>query len=150
MKYINVYCKDTQELVNSYSKYLKTQHCNNLKMLLENLTNNYCMECKEKFKKSFLVHKVFTRLGNEKITDIEILCEKCYNKKSKIDFKFTNEIKKRQKNCTTCKYSKMMLMKHIKTKDTKELYCNIHCCSIDNKENICKQYKKRSFKKRDC
>lgn len=53
MKYINVYCKDTQELVNSYSKYLKTQHCNNLKMLLENLTNNYCMECKEKFKKKF-------------------------------------------------------------------------------------------------
>lgn len=148
MKYINVYCKDTQELVDSYSKYLKTQHCNNLKILLQNLTDNCCMKCKENFGKSFLMHKVFTRLGNEKITDIEVLCENCYNKKPKVDFKFVNEMKKRQKSCTNCKYSKMMLMKHIKAKDTKELYCNINCCSIDNKENICKHYKKRKLKKR--
>lgn len=124
--------------------------------------NNYmCQLCHKKIYKGFHIHHItYENFGHEELSDLMFLCPEChlmrihkqYKKKPKKiknnKKKKENEIKKRQKNCTTCKYSKMMLMKHIKTKDTKELYCNIHCCSIDNKENICKQYKKRSFKKR--
>ena len=144
MRYINVYCNDTEELIDRYTEYLKSKHWNNLKILLENLTNNYCMKCNEKIERSYLIHKNFNRLGNEKITDIELLCGKCYKEIPKIDFKFEGE-KKEKKTCFKCKYSKMMIMKHPKTKDTKELYCNLHCFSVNDKEEVCKNFKKKKL-----
>ena len=72
MRYINIYCKDTKELIDRYTEYIKSKHWNNLKILLENLTNNYCMKCNEKIERSYLIHKNFRGIP------IDIVCDTQY------------------------------------------------------------------------
>ena len=137
MKYLNIYCKDTEELVESYNNYLKTNHWNNLKILMKQLTDNHCTKCNNKLDKSYLIHANYKNLGNENINDLMLLCENCFSDLPKINYKIG---KNKTKNCRNCKYSKIMLIIHRKSKNTKELYCNLHC---KNAIELCKDYKKR-------
>lgn len=73
-----IYCPDTQETAKTYTKYLLTQHWQNIrKQKLE--LNPICEKCGSSQKLN-IHHQSYRGLGKEKINNLITLCEKCHSK----------------------------------------------------------------------
>lgn len=60
-------------------EYLKSSKWKMLKMLKLSKTNNKCESCGSTHN-LHLHHNTYKRLGDEKLSDLNILCDKCHNK----------------------------------------------------------------------
>ena len=74
-----VECRDTGEIVGTYSDYLETKHWKRFRSkFLREKKNRICFICGDTPKSIHLHHKTYKRLGNEKISDIVSLCQSCH------------------------------------------------------------------------
>lgn len=78
-----IVCDDTREICNTYSQYLKSKHWLLIKAKYKNSKlNKQCSVCgviKEQSKMHHH-HKSYKRIGNERLTDIIMLCDECHSK----------------------------------------------------------------------
>ena len=70
-------CKTTNEIVYSYSEYLKTKHWQKKRKGLACTTSKKCMLCGTKDRVE-VHHLTYKRLGNEYYTDLCFLCRDCH------------------------------------------------------------------------
>ena len=80
-------CKDTKELVVGYDAYLHTLHWKNKRRHIYKIRNKTCEKCGKKINngETYNVHhKNYKRVGNEKDTDLMLLCPKCHEKIHKV------------------------------------------------------------------
>ena len=68
-----IICKDTNEVFNKYSDYLKSRHWAKFKAKYRSKAIYQCCLC-ESTEKLQLHHKTYQRVGNEKIGDCVYLC----------------------------------------------------------------------------
>jgi uncharacterized protein YlaI len=74
-----VYCKDTNEIINSYAEYLRSEHWRKIKAWFRSTkAKKYCYICESKDNLN-LHHKTYKRLGKEKWIDLVYLCERCHH-----------------------------------------------------------------------
>lgn len=74
-------CKDTKEVVIGYDAYLHTKHWKTKRRKIYLLRNKTCQMCKKVIKngESYNVHhKNYNRVGNEKDSDLMLLCPECH------------------------------------------------------------------------
>lgn len=74
-------CKDTKEIVIGYKAYLHTLHWQNKRKHIYKIRNYTCEMCGCKIKKgqSYNIHhKTYKRVGNEKDSDLMLLCPDCH------------------------------------------------------------------------
>lgn len=76
--YKKIMCKDTDELCEGYENYLKSQHWGKLRLkVLEN--HPVCEKCGSD-KILQIHHKTYDRLGDERLSDLQVLCQECHKK----------------------------------------------------------------------
>ena len=74
-------CKDTKEVVIGYDAYLHTKHWKLKRRHIYKIRNKTCELCKKKinYNESYNVHhKTYDRVGNEKDSDLMLLCPECH------------------------------------------------------------------------
>ena len=87
---MQIKCRDTNEIVHSYSGYLKTRHWNDLRSVAFEKAGGVCRCCKKPLKGDFVVHhKTYRRVGRERINhkffrdDVVAVCPRCHDGESK-------------------------------------------------------------------
>lgn len=92
-----IVCLDTNEKFRSYSRYLKSKHWKNKKAQYYKMYKYKCDLCKKCFvwKPSLLNlhHRTYANIGNEKPTDLVLLCKNCHTKIHKNPKKYPNYFK---------------------------------------------------------
>ena len=74
-----VECRDTGEIVGTYSEYLETEHWKRFRSkFLRKKRHKICFICGDTPKSIHLHHKTYKRLGNERISDVVALCQLCH------------------------------------------------------------------------
>lgn len=78
-----IVCKDTKEIANSYNDYLSTKHWDKMKNKIRTKYNYTCQMChknlKDDISKLHVHHLTYSHIGNERINDLILLCEKCHS-----------------------------------------------------------------------
>lgn len=72
-------CKDTNESFIFYNDYLKSKHWYFKRKEFFNKNSKICNKCRSK-KNLVVHHKTYKHIGNELLSDLICLCEKCHNK----------------------------------------------------------------------
>lgn len=73
-----IYCKDTGEMVGTYTEYLRTRHWRLVKARYK-LGHRYrCVECGSREKGLHLHHLTYANIGKEKDADLIYLCGECH------------------------------------------------------------------------
>lgn len=88
-----IYCPDTNETVNFYIDYLKTEHWKTTRRE-KLIINPVCEKCGSILRLN-IHHSTYTRIGKEKITDLITLCKTCHGKLHK-ELKEKKLLKKRK------------------------------------------------------
>lgn len=105
-----------------------------------------CEKCDKFVPNGFHIHHItYENFGNEKMEDLQFLCEDCHiNVHCKIKAFVNNKKKpkKDRKSCQNCFYSQLMKFKGKNSRTV--LYCNKRLMEC---EDICRQYRKGPFKK---
>lgn len=86
-----IICKDTNEVFSKYKDYLKSKHWKNKRKVVLELKNNTCEYCKTN-KNLQVHHTTYKNIGDEKISDLMVLCEECHQATHRL-IKETNKIK---------------------------------------------------------
>jgi 5-methylcytosine-specific restriction endonuclease McrA len=77
-----VYCKDTNETLENYSEYLHSNHWKLLKVRYRKsklFKSGACSICGS-YKRINIHHKSYIRIGNERLSDLMVLCQDCHHK----------------------------------------------------------------------
>lgn len=74
-----IYCVTTGEIVNSYKDYLKTNHWKNIRSIIRKKYKNKCRSCKTT-ENLEVHHKTYKNIGNEKLSNLTLLCRNCHQK----------------------------------------------------------------------
>lgn len=76
----NICCKDTGEIAKDYSTYLQTNHWKALRKKVYEKYNSECQRCHDSVtsESADVHHRSYKRLGNEKIEDLVLYCNKCH------------------------------------------------------------------------
>lgn len=70
----------TGEIVQTYDKYLKTNHWKSLRKTIAERDKYTCQLCKGIFKSKFNIHHLtYKRIGHELLTDLIFYCEICHS-----------------------------------------------------------------------
>lgn len=72
-----IYCKSTGETVNSYKDYLKTNHWKKKKQSFLATVKRQCMECGSK-SNLHVHHLTYKNVGNERNSQLCLLCKDCH------------------------------------------------------------------------
>ena len=72
-------CRDTHETVTG-DNYLASRHWRNLRASILSERGNACQKCKKKSDKLNVHHITYKRIGNEKKSDLLVVCENCHSK----------------------------------------------------------------------
>jgi len=72
-------CKDTGEIVNG-SQYLNTKHWKNTRLRIFKKYDGECQRCRSviPFESANIHHITYKRIGEEKDSDLILLCRKCH------------------------------------------------------------------------
>ena len=75
-----IYCKDTNEKVTG-DNYLSSNHWKNMRKVIYDKYKGKCTKCHKSFSpnKMHVHHLTYKRIGNEKESDLILLCEKCHS-----------------------------------------------------------------------
>ena len=73
-------CKDTGEVVTG-DMYLTSKHWKELRVKVYNLYNGRCQRCGQYFplSKINVHHRIYSRIGNEKMSDLVLYCGHCHS-----------------------------------------------------------------------
>jgi len=101
---MRIKCRDTKEIVYSYTDYLKTKHWRDIRALAFQKSNGICKCCKKELSNDFICHhRSYKRVGEERIRilpynnnlfvrafqktflgdDVITVCRYCHNGESK-------------------------------------------------------------------
>lgn len=74
-----IHCKDTNETCKG-NMYLNTRHWKALRIRIYEKFCGQCQRCKETipFDMANIHHRTYSRIGNEKDTDLILYCDKCH------------------------------------------------------------------------
>ena len=101
LSFKNIVCS-TGEIANNYTEYLMTQHWRCLRKIIYELKKQKCQKCHKEIQEYNVHHLTYKRIGNERITDLQLLCYDCHerihlSKDEKIDKEKTKKRKKHSK-----------------------------------------------------
>ena len=74
---MSIYCVDTKETLQTYKAYLKSAHWQRFKIMKLHKVCA-CEVCLSK-ERLCLHHKTYATLGNEQLSDVIVLCNKCHS-----------------------------------------------------------------------
>ncbi len=124
-------CKATNEQVETYQEYLKTNHWKATKVKVFKKYKYHCAKCKTN-KNIDLHHKTYKNVGNESMSDLVYLCRTCHklvhdNKLSDHKFKLVLKVKNKRskkpgKKKKKAKYSQKGVKGYVMTKEEIAVY----------------------------
>lgn len=133
-------------LKDKYNEYLRSDKWALKRQQKAQEQNFRCEICDKFLVKGFHIHhKTYKNFGNEKLSDLQFLCEECHinvHCKQKINNTNKNKKVKEQKKCENCYYSQLEIHKNCNPKYV--LYCNKN---MDLCSGVCRYYRKGAVKK---
>ena len=76
---MNIKCKDTGEICNSYVEYINSKHWENFKREYSSKNKiDRCYLCSRKLKEYHFHHTNYENVGNEKANDVRVVCPSCH------------------------------------------------------------------------
>ena len=110
-KKMNITCS-TGEVVTGYDAYLSSNHWKTLRLEIIKERGSACERCFDVTSSPNVHHKTYKRLGNEKKTDLTLLCQKCH--------KTIHNKRKEARDQSLAHVKKVVLS--LKPEELKELY----------------------------
>lgn len=70
------------EIVKGYYEYIKTKHWRDLRVAIFRRDKHKCQKCGRllSLEEANVHHKTYVHIGNEKLSDLVLLCQECHKK----------------------------------------------------------------------